>query len=104
MWLADFLPKESSMCNTRIMTYGYNTQLLNNTVDMKMMDYRREFIQALEIARQSTKVCRSKSLKISPDFIYKWGQRCDFSWRKLTSEIRNNQGQYSLSATVWEVC
>ena len=73
MWLADFLPEEDGMCNTRIMTYGYNSQLVKDTVDMQLVDYRKELIQLLETARPSRQVrdswCDNRSARPMPFFI-----------------------------------
>ncbi|KAH0608276.1 uncharacterized protein H6S33_002328 [Morchella sextelata] len=53
MWLQDFLPIEPDIRRVRIMTYGYNTKLIENTVDDGMVDYRRHFIQQLTNSRDS---------------------------------------------------
>ncbi|KAH0604335.1 uncharacterized protein H6S33_006712 [Morchella sextelata] len=54
MWLKDFLPREASCENVRILSYGYNTKLVGKgTVDDTFLDYRRNFIQQLENARNS---------------------------------------------------
>ena len=54
MWLTDFLPLEIE--NARIMTYGYNSQLVENTVNMTIGDYKKELVQILHNARISNKV------------------------------------------------
>jgi len=51
MWLKDFLPRDVK--GIRIMSYGYNTNLVGNTVDDRFLDYRRHFIQMLENSRSS---------------------------------------------------
>jgi hypothetical protein len=57
MWLKDFLPREASCENVRILSYGYNTKLVGKgTVDDTFLDYRRNFIQQLENARNSEEV------------------------------------------------
>lgn len=57
MWLQDFLPNERDCKNFRILTYGYNTQLIGgDTVDDTFLDYGRDFIQQLENARASDEV------------------------------------------------
>jgi hypothetical protein len=55
MWLKDFL--STHVKNIRIMTYGYNSSLKKR--DAKMSNYRRSFIEQLELARVSDKVWRS---------------------------------------------
>lgn len=60
MWLQDFLPNERGCKNFRILTYGYNTQLIGgDTVDDTFLDYGRDFIQQLENARVSDEVTNS---------------------------------------------
>jgi len=54
MWLQDFLPHDIK--NVRIMTYGYNTKLVGNTLDHTMLDYGRDMIQQLEVVRGSLEV------------------------------------------------
>ena len=59
MWLQDFLP--SDIQNIRIMTYGYNSTLVGpNTVNDRMLEYRRNLVCQLENARSSYEVtlCR----------------------------------------------
>jgi hypothetical protein len=56
MWLRDFLPQDLE--NLRIMTYGYNSSLkdLKKASEETMVDYRREFITALEDVRGTEEV------------------------------------------------
>ena len=54
MWLQEFLPQDVK--NIRIMSYGYNTNLIGDTADDRILDYRRELIQQLENARSSAEV------------------------------------------------
>jgi len=55
MWLKDFLPKHIK--NIRIMTYGYNSSLVEDTKStLRLADYRSNFIQQLENARSSAEV------------------------------------------------
>lgn len=56
MWLQDFLPIEPDIRRVRIMTYGYNTKLIEDTIDDGMVDYRRHFIQQLTNSRDSPEV------------------------------------------------
>jgi len=54
MWLKDFLPRDVK--GIRIMSYGYNTNLVGHTVDDGFLDYRRHFIQMLVNSRSSAEV------------------------------------------------
>ncbi|KAF8246653.1 hypothetical protein K440DRAFT_683829 [Wilcoxina mikolae CBS 423.85] len=51
MWLKDFLPHDIK--NVRIMSYGYNSNLVGDTVDDRFLDYRTHLIQMLMNARRS---------------------------------------------------
>ncbi|KAF8540115.1 hypothetical protein BDD12DRAFT_777518, partial [Trichophaea hybrida] len=54
MWLKDFLPKDIK--NIRVMTYGYDSSLVGlGRSDMRLVDYRRNFIQQLENSRSTAK-------------------------------------------------
>lgn len=54
MWLRDFLPEY--VPGLRIMTYGYDSSLINpNTYSLA--DYRRNFIECLQEARRDCPVC-----------------------------------------------
>jgi hypothetical protein len=56
-WLKDFLPRDVK--NVRIMTYGYDSGLVGSgKCDMRLIDYRRNFIQQLENSRSTAKVCK----------------------------------------------
>jgi hypothetical protein len=54
MWLKDLLPDDVG--GIRIMTYGYNTNLIGETVEDGFVDYTRHFIQILENSRQLPEV------------------------------------------------
>ena len=54
MWLMDFLPAD--VRNLRVMTYGYNSQLVKGPVNMGIGDYTKELIQLLRAARSSEQV------------------------------------------------
>jgi hypothetical protein len=54
MWLKDLLPHDVE--GIRVMTYGYNTNLIGETVEDGFIDYRRDLIQVLENSRQSPEV------------------------------------------------
>jgi hypothetical protein len=54
MWLKDFLPNDVK--RIRILSYGYNTQLVENPIDEDILDYRRRFLQMLKNARRTTEV------------------------------------------------
>jgi hypothetical protein len=61
MWLTDFLPRD--LKNVRIMTYGYDTnraRTKRNGIDdtSSLLDLRRNLIEQLGNARQSTEVRR----------------------------------------------
>lgn len=56
MWLQDFLPKHIK--NIRVLTYGYNTNLVGKTVDDKLLDYRGHLLEQLDNARGSAAVPR----------------------------------------------
>jgi len=51
MWLKDLLPRDAK--GIRIMSYGYNTNLIGDTVDDVFLDYRRHFIHMLVNSRSS---------------------------------------------------
>jgi hypothetical protein len=53
MWLQDFLPK--NIKDIRIMTYGYNTELVGANTG-RLLDHRRDLIQQIQIVRRSLKV------------------------------------------------
>lgn len=56
MWLKDFLPKDIK--TARIMTFGYESSLTGtNEGNARIRGYRQNFIQNLENARRSAKVC-----------------------------------------------
>jgi hypothetical protein len=55
MWLKDFLPRDVK--GIRIMSYGYNANLVGHTVDDGFLDYRRNFIHMLVNSRSSAEVC-----------------------------------------------
>jgi len=55
MWLRDFLPKDIK--NIRIMTYGYDSNLLGlEKNSMRMSDYRGNFMEQLKNSRRSAEV------------------------------------------------
>jgi hypothetical protein len=65
MWLKDFLPKDVK--NVRIMTYGYNSSLVGSDIsDMRLVDYRRNFIEQLENSRSMTEVYKYLSVVTEP--------------------------------------
>ncbi|KAF8537497.1 hypothetical protein BDD12DRAFT_982128, partial [Trichophaea hybrida] len=59
MWLKDFLPQDIS--RIRILTYGYNTNLVKHIVDEDLLDHQRRFVQELQNAR-STPEGRSRPI------------------------------------------
>ena len=54
MWLAEFLPEEFP--NARIMTYGYNSNLVGDTVELNIADYKEQFIQFIANYRSDFQV------------------------------------------------
>jgi hypothetical protein len=55
MWLQDFLP--NNIKGIRIMTYGYNTELVGaSTQAGRLLDHRRDLIQQMQSARSSPQV------------------------------------------------
>jgi hypothetical protein len=67
LWLQDFLPNDVK--NIRIMIYGYDSNLAGGEKsDMRLVDYRRNFIQQLENSRSVTKVC--KHLFVATEFVF----------------------------------
>jgi hypothetical protein len=55
MWLKDFLPNDVE--GIRIMSYGYNSNQDEDTIDFDFLDHRRSLLQTLENARRSAPVC-----------------------------------------------
>jgi hypothetical protein len=53
MWLQDFLPNDIK--GIRIMTYGYNTELVGTNTG-RLLDHRRDLIQQIQSARSSLEV------------------------------------------------
>jgi hypothetical protein len=53
MWLQDFLP--NNINGIRVMTYGYNTELVGANTG-RLLDHRRDLIQQIQSARRSLKV------------------------------------------------
>lgn len=49
MWLRDFLPE--AIPTARIMTYGYDSKLLNNNSTASIREFSRNFLEALASAR-----------------------------------------------------
>ncbi len=56
MWLQDFLPNDVK--GIRIMTYGYNTELVGSNTGgaSRLLEHRRVLIEELGIARSSAEV------------------------------------------------
>lgn len=55
MWLKDFLPYD--IPNLRVLTYGYDSSLVGTSrTDSSLLDYQRNFIQAIENTRSSGQV------------------------------------------------
>ena len=84
MWLKDFLPRDVK--GIRIMSYGYNSNLVGCTVDDQFIDYRRHFIHELRNSRSSAEVRGPRS--------------CSCALR-INSIPRRDLGQSYSSGTVW---
>jgi hypothetical protein len=54
MWLKDFLPDD--VPGIRVMSYGYNSSLSDESIDISFLDHRRNFLQVLENSRLTTPV------------------------------------------------
>lgn len=54
MWLKDFLPRDVK--GVRVMSYGYNSNLVGDTVKDRFLEYRKRFIHSLLNARQGNEV------------------------------------------------
>jgi hypothetical protein len=54
MWLKDFLPHDVE--KIRILSYGYDSNLIGHTTGSRLIDYQRHFIQQLENARSLDQV------------------------------------------------
>jgi hypothetical protein len=54
MWLKDFLPKD--VTNIRVMSYGYNSSLVGDTVEDSFLDYRKSFIHSVLNVREGLDV------------------------------------------------
>jgi hypothetical protein len=88
MWLKDFLPRDVK--GIRIMSYGYNTNLVGHTVDDGFLDYKRHFIQMLVNSRSSAEVRRTISSS-------------GFCMVRVNAIARRGPGQSYSSVTVWVV-
>jgi hypothetical protein len=86
MWLRDFLPRDVK--GIRIMSYGYNTNLVGHTVDDQFLDYRKQFIHMLRNSRNSAEVRRPLSYS------------CEL---RVNTIIRRGLGQSYSSVIVWAV-
>ena len=54
MWLQEFLP--DNIRGIRIMTYGYNTELVGTSTGRLLLDHRRDLVQQIESVRGSQEV------------------------------------------------
>jgi hypothetical protein len=54
MWLKDFLPDD--VTGIRVMSYGYNSSLSDESIDIDFLDHRRNFLQVLDNSRRTTPV------------------------------------------------
>jgi hypothetical protein len=53
MWLQEFLPNDIK--GIRIMTYGYNTELVGANTG-RLLDHRRDLVEQIQSARGSPEV------------------------------------------------
>lgn len=73
MWLKDFLPKD--IPNIRVMSYGYNSNLIDDTVDENFQEYRQSFVHRLLDARQGDQVGWTSSIvNLWADYTYRIGR------------------------------
>jgi hypothetical protein len=61
MWLRDFLPDD--VRNIRIMTYGYNSSLVEHKSEEHFEEYRSDLLQAISNSRRTGEVC-SQPLRV----------------------------------------
>jgi hypothetical protein len=90
MWLKDFLPRDVK--SIRIMSYGYNSNLVGHTVDDGFLDYRRHFIYMLVNSRRSAEVRRTHSSRVCRELTPSQGEvpanhihRSQYGWYLDTS-------------------
>lgn len=55
MWPRDFLPEY--VPGTRVLTYGYDSQLLYSESDSSVFDFGARLLEALKTARADESVC-----------------------------------------------
>jgi len=63
MWLRDLLPASSPFDKSRIMTYGYNSSLMNSKSRENMRDWADGLLQGLNELRKSD-VVSDRSLRL----------------------------------------
>ena len=88
MWLKDFLPRDVK--GIRIMSYGYNTNLIGDTVDDVFLDYRRYFIYMLVNLRSLAEVYKPLSYARA-------------SVLRVDSTTKRGPGLLYSSGTIWVV-
>jgi hypothetical protein len=108
MWLKDFRPNDVK--GIRIMSYGYNASLYNETTDIDFLNLRKHLLRMLGNARRSTPVCisldppaidpsmfgswtntiASKSKETPTDIYWTWG------WRDLDPSGKTAQFSCSM--------
>jgi hypothetical protein len=54
MWLRDFLSEDTP--NTRIMTYGYDTELPGSQSEKSIVDLSRHLLESIKTSRNETSV------------------------------------------------
>jgi hypothetical protein len=59
MWLRDFLPVDLRDANVRILTFGYNSALKDNTSTSSLQDFSRQFLDGVNSARANVEKART---------------------------------------------
>ena len=55
MWLRDFLPADLRDADVRILTFGYNSALKDNTSAGSLQDFSRQLLDGVNSARADAK-------------------------------------------------
>lgn len=56
MWLRDFLPEHESFKDSRVMTFGYDSDLTDRSTVMELENWAETLLQSLNEVRTSEKV------------------------------------------------
>lgn len=60
VWIRDFLPDDEVIDKCRILTFGYNSDLLDSTNDSSIKDYARRLLTDVQATRQQESVYASE--------------------------------------------